>query len=71
MIQNDGDKSRKAKMAWFILTVSAIALFALDDFNAGAWIAVATLTLGIYGTANIAEKKEQRKSAYPGQKPVS
>jgi hypothetical protein len=52
----DGMRSRKLWMAWFILAVSAAGLI-WGLIDGGTWVAASSLCLGIYGAANVMEKK--------------
>jgi hypothetical protein len=54
---SDGMRSRKFWMACFILFVSAIGLF-WSLIDGGTWVAASSLCLGIYGAANVMEKKQ-------------
>ncbi len=56
MSNGDRMRSRKFWMACFILFVSAGGLiWGLVD--GGTWVAASSLCLGIYGAANVMEKK--------------
>ena len=54
--KHDGIKSRKFWMAWFILGVSAAGLL-WGVLDGGTWVAASSLCLGVYGFANVMEKK--------------
>ena len=55
-MSNDGMRSRKVWMAWFILLTSAIFILT-GAIQEGTWLASNTLAIGIYGAANVAEKR--------------
>lgn len=48
--------SRKFVLTAFIIGVGSLALL-LGKMGGGEYVALATLVLGVYGTANVAEKK--------------
>jgi hypothetical protein len=50
-------RSTKFILTAFILLVSATALFA-ELIEGGTWIAVSTLVLGVYASADVAQKRK-------------
>jgi hypothetical protein len=55
-MNHDGVRSRKFWMAWFIL-INATAAMYWADMDGAVWVAACTLCLGVYGAANVAEKR--------------
>lgn len=51
--------SRKFLAASLVQAVSSVALFT-GHLSGGEWIAAASLALGIYGAANVANKRAQQ-----------
>lgn len=51
--------SRKFILAVFAIVVSAVSLYA-DKIGSGEWIASITIVLGLYGAANVAQRKVEK-----------
>lgn len=51
--------SRKFLLTFCVLTVGSIALL-VGKMGGGEYVALATLVLGVYGTANVAEKRQKK-----------
>jgi len=49
--------SRKFVLAFFASMVASIALFTLNDFEAGDWVTSQSIILSLYGAANVAQRK--------------
>lgn len=53
---NEKFRSRKFALATASLLIASTALF-MGHISGGEWVAAVTLILGLYGTANVADKK--------------
>ena len=54
---DDKYRSRKFGLAAFASGCSAVALF-MGIISGGEWVAAQTIILGLYGAANVWEKKQ-------------
>lgn len=52
----DGYSSRKFLLSVIAMGVSATSLF-MDIIDGGTWVAALSLILGLYGAANVVEKR--------------
>lgn len=55
-MSDDGYKSRKFLLASFASIIASIALFTID-FSGTTWVTAQSIILGLYGAANVGEKK--------------
>ena len=51
--------SRKFLLALMAMIASIVGLFT-DELDGGTWVAALTLILGVYGAANVAQRKVEQ-----------
>ncbi len=58
-MSDDRYRSRKFRLALFASVVASIALFTID-FSGTTWVTAQSIILGLYGAANVGEKKVKK-----------